>query len=131
MSLIVIYQCPHRTLSRSPALAPSVTSLSTVLAILFLVAMYNALNLSLSCVDAGGYQIHVHVRVLRTPISSFLHLHRSLPLSSPPPHTLPSPLPRPPPPLLPTRTPHTTHSHPRLLCDLRVEGAGLLRRLHQ
>ena len=93
MSLIVIYQCPHRTLSRSPALAPSVTSFSTVLAILFLVAMYNALNLSLSCVDAGGYQIHVHVRVLRTPISSFLHLHISLPLPSPPPTPFPLPFP--------------------------------------
>jgi len=110
MSLIVIYQCPHRTLSRSPALAPSVTSFSTVLAILFLVAMYNALNLSLSCVEAGGYQIHVHVRVLRTPVSSFLHLHISLPLPSPPPHTLPSPHTPPPPP--------TSANPPRYLLPL-------------
>ena len=41
-----------RTLSRSAALAPSVTSLSTVFAIFFSVAMCNAVFLSfLSCVD--------------------------------------------------------------------------------
>ena len=66
---------------------------------------------------------------LQSPPSSIYTHPTSLP--PPPSYSLPSLLPRPPPPLLPTRTPHTTHSHTRLLCDLRVENAGLLRRLHQ
>ena len=66
-----------RTLSRSAALAPSVNSLSTVLAILFSVAMCKAVFLSLLfCVEARTctcqYEYPLISRTLLPPLTHIL-----------------------------------------------------------
>ena len=62
-----------RTLSRSAALAPSVKSLSTVLAIFFSVAMCKAVFWSLSCVEARvctcQYEYPLISRTLLPPLT--------------------------------------------------------------
>jgi len=65
-----------RTLSRSAALAPSVNSLSTVLAIFFSVAMCKVVFLSSSCVEARTctcqYEYPLISRTLLPPLTHIL-----------------------------------------------------------